>query len=82
MRMEKYYYAVTYDVCKHDDFCIDMNEYPVEAAADMKEQAGILAYQDKASLVRIYETDTGELEGGKLYKEYTFPQYDCGCGGE
>lgn len=83
--MPKHYVAVTYDLCKHNDFCVDMNEYILDASVDMEKQVRKFAKKDVASLVKVYESDTNDIEvlknfwELKMYKEYTFNEYECGC---
>lgn len=36
--MNKYYMAVTYDLCEHNDLCEDMNEYILDASDDFEKQ--------------------------------------------
>ncbi|MGN1402501.1 MAG: hypothetical protein ACI4XL_13490 [Bacillus sp. (in: firmicutes)] len=78
--MKNYYFAVTYEVCKHNDIYMDMNEYKLDSSKDMDQQLREIAKADVAPLIKVYESDAGNWEGGKLYKEYTFKEYECGCG--
>ncbi|WP_455661327.1 hypothetical protein [Pradoshia sp.] len=79
--MEKYYMAVTYDVCEHNDLYMDMNEYRLDNSLDFDQQISQWAKIDVAPLVKVYEADTSDFKEYSLYKEYTFPEYECGCNG-
>jgi hypothetical protein len=35
---KKYYLAVTYEVCEHNNIYLDMNEYSVDSTRDLDEQ--------------------------------------------
>lgn len=79
-RMSKYYLAVTYDVCVHNDFYEDMNEYPIDVSANLEEEILKFAKQDIAPLVKVYESTSSDFTGEvKLYKEYRFKEFDCNC---
>ncbi|WP_462406305.1 hypothetical protein [Gracilibacillus sp. Marseille-QA3620] len=77
--MKKFYLAVTYDVCEHNDLFIDMNEYILDLTKDVEEQIKELAKVDVAPLVKVYESDTCEFKEYRLYKEFIFKEYECGC---
>lgn len=77
--MSRKYVAVTYDVCEHNDFYEDMNEYILNSSADMDKQVKSFAEKDVAPLVEVYESITGDLEELTLYKEYKFKEYECDC---
>ncbi|KMY45419.1 hypothetical protein AC622_15290 [Bacillus sp. FJAT-27916] len=77
--MKKFYLAVTYDVCEHNDLFIDMNEYILDLTKDVEEQIKELAKVDVAPLVKVYESDTREFKEYRLYKEFIFKEYECGC---
>lgn len=77
--MKKYYLAVTYDVCEHEDFCIDMNQYRMDESKDHDEQIRQWAKTDVAPLVKVYESYTSDFKDLILYKEYTFSEYECSC---
>ena len=79
--MKKYYIAVTYDVCEHNDLYIDMKEHRIEEARDMDKQVREIAKVDVSPLVKVYESDTNNFENFRLYREYTFKEYECGCNG-
>lgn len=34
---------------------------------------------DFAPLVKVYESDTPNFKEFRLYKEYKFQEYECGC---
>lgn len=36
--MNKFYLAVTYEVCEHNDLYMDMNEYTIEQSDDLEER--------------------------------------------
>ena len=77
--MKKYYLAVTYDVCEHEDFCIDMNQYRIDDSKNFDEQIRQWAKTDVAPLVKVYESYTNDFADFSLYKEYTFSEYECNC---
>lgn len=77
--MTRHYIAVTYDVCEHNNLYEDMNEYPLDLSIDMEKQIRGFAKADVAPLIKIYESDTSEFKGLRLYKEYSFKEYQCGC---
>ncbi|WP_339228725.1 hypothetical protein NSQ77_02890 [Oceanobacillus sp. FSL K6-2867] len=79
--MTRYYIAVTYDVCEHNNIYEDMNEFLLDLSIDIDQQIRELAKTDVAPLVKIYESDTSDFKELKLYKEYKFKEYDCGCKG-
>lgn len=79
--MKKYYLAVTYEVCEHNDLYLDMNEYNVDSTRELDDQIRELAKVDVAPLVKVYESDTSDFRDVRLYKEYTFKDYECGCDG-
>ncbi|WP_270181311.1 hypothetical protein [Alkalihalobacillus sp. CinArs1] len=77
--MKKYYLAVTYDVCEHNDLFIDMNEYPIDLPTEMEAQVKDFAKQDVAPLVRVYESETSDFKNITLHREFTFKEYECCC---
>jgi putative NADPH-quinone reductase len=77
--MKEYYLAVTYDVCEHNHLYVDMNEYPLDMSIDFDEQISKFAKMDVAPLVKVYESDSSDFEELRLYKEYKFKEYECGC---
>ncbi|RKL65555.1 hypothetical protein CR203_20365 [Salipaludibacillus neizhouensis] len=77
--MKKYYLAVTYDVCEHNDFFMDMNEYHLISLVILDNYAKYLAERDIAPIVRVFTSDTSDFIGTRLYKEYKFKEYECGC---
>lgn len=77
--MNKYYLAVTYDVCEHNRLYEDMNYYPLESSIDIEEQIKVFAKRDVAPLVKVYESDTSDFKEPRLFKEYIFKEYECGC---
>ncbi|MDG5788562.1 hypothetical protein QA612_13835 [Evansella sp. AB-P1] len=77
--MARYYIAVTYDVCEHNKLYEDMNEYHLDSSADFEKQIREFAKTDFAPLVKVYESDTRDFEEIRLYKEYNFKEYECGC---
>ncbi|WP_186580171.1 hypothetical protein [Aquibacillus kalidii] len=79
--MKKYYFAVTYDVCEHNNIYIDMNEYHLDSSEELDTQVMELAKVDVAPVVKVYESDTNDFNDVRLYKEYKFKEYDCGCQG-
>lgn len=79
--MKKYYFAVTYEVCEHNNLYLDMNEYKIDSYENMDKQISELAKVDVAPVVKVYESDTSDFKEFKLYKEYKFKEYECGCNG-
>ena len=77
--MARYYIAVTYDVCEHDNLYQDMNEYPLDLSIDIDKQIKEFAKMDVAPLIKIYESDTSDLKELRLYREYNFKEFECGC---
>ncbi|MFP5115180.1 hypothetical protein ACSU64_22755, partial [Bacillaceae bacterium C204] len=77
--MKKYYIAVTYEVCEHNNLYLDMNEYNIDGSVDMDNQIRELAKVDVAPVVKVYESDTSDFKEFRLYKEYKFKEYECGC---
>jgi hypothetical protein len=77
--MKKYYFAVTYEVCEHNNLYIDMNEYNIDSFEDMDKQIKELAKVDFAPVVKVFESDTSDFKEFRLYKEYKFKEYGCGC---
>jgi hypothetical protein len=77
--MKKYYFAVTYEVCEHNNLYIDMNEYNIDSFEDMDKQIKELAKVDFAPVVKVFESDTSDFKEFRLYKEYIFKEYECGC---
>lgn len=77
--MTKYYIAVTYEICEHNNIYEDMNEYRVDSSADIYKQIKEFAKTDVAPLVKVYESETSDFEDLRLYKEYQFKEYECGC---
>lgn len=80
--MKKYYFAVTYEVCEHDDLYFDMNEYIIDSFDDMDKQIKAFAKADFAPIVKVYESDTSDFKEYRLYKEYKFKEFECGCNGK
>jgi len=78
-KLTRYYIAVTYDVCEHNNFYEDMNEYPLDLSVDIDKQIREFAKADVAPLVKVYRSDTSDFKELRLYKEYTFKEYECGC---
>ncbi len=77
--MKKYYLAVTYDVCEHNNLFEDMNEYPLDMSSDLEKQISKFAKMDVAPLVKVYESDTSDFQELRLYKEYKLKEFECGC---
>ena len=77
--MNKYYIAVTYDVCEHNDLYIDMNEHRLDGSEDLDKQVREVAKVDVAPVVRVYESYSSDFKDFRLYKEYTFEEYECSC---
>lgn len=77
--MAKHYIAVTYDICEHDDLCEEMNEYILNSFTDIDKQVREYAKIDVAPLIKVYESDTSDCKELKLFKEYKFNEYKCGC---
>lgn len=77
--MKEYYLAVTYDVCEHNNLFEDMNEYPLDMSIDLEKQISKFAKMDVAPLVKVYESDTSDFQELRLYKEYKFKEFECGC---
>lgn len=77
--MKKYYLAVTYEVCEHSNLYLDMNEYYLDISRDIDKQVRNLAKVDVAPVVKVYESDTKEFKEVRLYKEFKFQEFECGC---
>lgn len=77
--MTRYFTAVTYDVCEHEQLYEEMNKYPLDLSVDLDKQIREFAKLDIAPLVKVYETDTSDDKVIKFYREYTFKEYECGC---
>ena len=77
--MNNYYLAVTYDVCEHNNLCIDMNQYRIDPSKDIDEQIKQWAKVDVAPLVKVFSSDTSAFKEFTLYKEYIFKEFECGC---
>lgn len=77
--MTKYYLAVTYDVCEHNDLYIEMNEYMLDESLDFEKQMKKYAEHDVAPVIKVYESATSDFKELRLYKEYKFKEYECGC---
>ncbi|WP_051556676.1 hypothetical protein [Alkalihalobacterium bogoriense] len=77
----KYYFAVTYEVCEHNDLYLDMNEYTIDSAKDLDNQIKEFAKIDVAPVVKVYESNTIDFKDFSLYKEYNFKEFECGCDG-
>ncbi len=77
--LTRYYIAVTYDVCEHNNLYEDMNEYPLDLSIDIDKQVREFAKTDVAPLIKVYESDTSDFKELRLYKEYKFKEYECGC---
>ena len=77
--MARYYIAVTYDVCEHNNLYEDMNEYHLDLSIDMDKQIREFAKMDIAPIVKVYESDVSDPKELILYKEYKFKEYECGC---
>lgn len=77
--MTRYYIAVTYDVCEHNNLYEKMNEYPLDLSIDIDKQIRRFARTDIAPLIKLYESDTSDFIALRLYKEYNFKKYECGC---
>ncbi|WP_079528007.1 hypothetical protein [Halobacillus hunanensis] len=80
--MKKYFLAVTYDVCEHNELFEHMNEYPLESSVDMENQVRNFAKLDVAPLVQVYKSETSDFQELKLHKEFKFKEYECGCNEE
>jgi len=79
--MKKYYFAVTHEVCEHNNLYLDMNQYNIDSSEDMDKQIRELAKTDVAPVVKVYESDTSGFKEFRSYKEYKFKEYECGCNG-
>ncbi|WP_026907299.1 hypothetical protein [Paucisalibacillus globulus] len=77
--MLKYYLAVTFDVCEHNNLYQDMNEYLVDSSDNLVEKVKEFAQQDIAPVVKVYESDSKDFSKGQLYKEYKFKEFECNC---
>ncbi|MEH6943791.1 hypothetical protein [Bacillus sp. JJ722] len=77
--MKKYYFAVTYEICEHNNLYLDMNEYNIDSSEDLDKQIREFAKVDVAPLVKVYESETSDFKEFTLYKEYKFKEYECGC---
>ena len=77
--MNKFYLAVTYEVCQHNDLYMDMNEYTIEQSDDLEERVKEIAKADVAPIVKVYESGTRTFSDCRLYKEFSFKEYECNC---
>lgn len=77
--MERYYIAMTYDVCDHNHLYENMNQYPLDTSISLEKQVEEYAKIDVAPIVKVFESDTNDFKDLRLYREYTFKQYECGC---
>lgn len=77
--MTRFYIAVTYEVCEHNNLYEDMNEYPLDSSADIEKQIRELAKKDVAPLVKVYESDSSDFKEVRFWKEYKFKEYECDC---
>lgn len=77
--MKRYYIAVTYDVCEHNNLFEDMNEYPLDLSIDLDKQIMACAKRDVAPLIKVYESDTSDFKELRFYQEYKFKEYECDC---
>ena len=77
--MKKYYFAVTYEVCEHENLYLDMNDFIIDSSDDMDKQIKEFAKLDFAPVVKVYESDTADFKEFRLYKKYKFKEYECGC---
>jgi hypothetical protein len=75
----KYYLAVTFDVCEHNDLYQDMNEYRIHSIEKLEEKVKEFAQQDIAPVVKVYESYSSDFTNCKLYKEYKFKEFECSC---
>ncbi|MFS0749813.1 hypothetical protein [Oceanobacillus sp. 1P07AA] len=74
-----HYLAITYDICEHNHFVEEMNEYRLEPRVEIKQQLMNLAKKDVAPLIKVYQSITSDFKEVTLYQEYTFKEYECGC---
>jgi hypothetical protein len=58
-----------------------MNEYNIDAVDDLDKQIMEFAKVDFAPVVKVFESDTSDFKEFRLYKEYKFKEYECGCEG-
>ncbi len=58
-----------------------MNEYSIDSTRELDEQIKECAKVDVAPLVKVYESKTSNFKDFRLYKEYKFKEYECGCDG-
>ncbi|RDW19947.1 hypothetical protein [Oceanobacillus chungangensis] len=70
--MKRYYFAVTYDVCEHNNLYEGMNKYPLDASIEIEKQVSEFAKTDVAPLIKIYESGTSDFKELRMYKEYHF----------
>lgn len=77
--MKEYYFAVTYEVCEHNNIYLDMNEYTIDSSEDLDKQVKEFAKGDVAPLVKVYESETSDFKEFTLYKDYKFKEYECNC---
>ncbi|RLL48321.1 hypothetical protein D8M04_03375 [Oceanobacillus piezotolerans] len=77
--MRRYYIAVSYDVCEHNNLYENMNEYPIDASIDLEEQVRDFAKKDVAPIIKVYESQTSDFKEFRLYREYKFKEYECRC---
>ncbi|WP_078592963.1 hypothetical protein [Evansella clarkii] len=77
--MTRFYIAVTYEVCEHNNLYEDMNEYPLDSSADIETQIREFAKKDVAPLVKVYESDSRDFKEVRFCREYKFKEYECDC---
>lgn len=73
--MQKYYLAVTYDVCEHNDLFMDMNEYHLISLNNLDDYMKYLAKIDIAPVIRVFISDSSDFKESRLYKEFKFREY-------
>lgn len=77
--MTRYYIAVTYDVCEHNNLYEDMNQFVLDLSIDIDKQVREFATRDIAPIVKVYESNTSDFKEFRLYKEYKIKEYECHC---
>ncbi|RIU90212.1 hypothetical protein [Oceanobacillus picturae] len=77
--MSRYYIAVTYDVCEHNNLFEAMSEYHLDLSIDLYKQVREFAKMDVAPVIKVFESVTRDLKELRLYKEYKFKEYECSC---
>ncbi|MFG6147397.1 hypothetical protein [Halobacillus sp. B23F22_1] len=79
--MTRFFIAVTYDVCEHNQLYEHMNEYRLglDLTGDIDMKIKDFAKKDAAPVVKLYESATSDFKEFRLHREYNFKEYECRC---